>query len=336
MINIFDIEDNKISTDLSGYPTVFMGKTGDGKTDSLNRYLRSVAPKGKVPLFLEFEDRYKAVKNLRAIRIYSMSDLLQVVAQLKNPKAKEVYSGIVFDTADKFEDMVNKYIATNKEVEITEDIGFGKGKRYLNGQIGIIQEIRNLGFPVHFTIQLFEKSDIISKKTWYQTNLNSVTKDKIFSDAFLVGSVTLDKKAKDPLNSDRLVSFLATSEYPELKDGFAGLPKSMHVMELKDEMTKLFNQKYDADDLVNTEVMEVIEEKDKFSDVIEKGKDLGNKLMNAGYTNDAINVLKTNLGVVEEEGNRVRNFTDLIENQIDLAKVVVLELQKLVDKYGIE
>ena len=335
MVNIFDIEDNKISTDFSGYPVVFMGKTGDGKTDSLNRYLRSVAPEGKVPLFLEFEDRYKAVKNLRAIRIKSIPELLQVVSQLRNPKAKELYSGVVIDTADKFEDMCNKYIATNKEVEITEDIGFGKGKRYLNAQVGIITEIRNLGFPVHFTVQLFEKSDIITKRTWYQTNLNSVTKDKIFSDAFLVGSVSIDKKSKNPQKSDRLISFLSTQEYPELKDGFSGLPKSLHVMELKDELNKLFDETYDASDLVQKEVMEVIEETDKFEDVIERGKQLGNLLVENGHTNDAMNVLKTNLGVVEEEGNRVKNFGDLIENQIDLAKVVVIELEKLVEKYGL-
>ena len=335
MINILDLEDNKISTDFSGYPVVFMGRTGDGKTDSLNRYLRSVAPEGKVPLFIEFEDRYKAVKNLRAVRVYSISDLLQLVAQLKNPKAKELYSGVVFDTADKFEDMCNKFIANNKEVEITEDIGFGKGKRYLNAQVGIITEIRNLGYPVHFTVQLFDKSDIMTKKEWKQTNLNSVTKDKIFSDAFLVGAVTIDKKAKDPQNSDRLISFLSTSEYPELKDGFAGLPKSMHILEVKSEIEKLFNSKYDSNELVKKEVMEVIEEKDKFSDVIEKGKELGNKLAEGGYLNDAMNVLKTNLGVVEEEGNRVKNFGDLIESQIDLAKVVVIELEKLVDKYNL-
>lgn len=103
------LEENKISTDFSGYPVVFMGATGDGKTDSMNRYLRSVAPEGKVPLFIEFEDRYKTIKNIMAQRVYSMSDILTIVAQLKNPKVRERFSGVVFDTADKFNNMVNKY-----------------------------------------------------------------------------------------------------------------------------------------------------------------------------------------------------------------------------------
>ena len=78
MINLMNLEDNKISTDLSGYPVVFMGATGDGKTDSLNRFLRSVAPDGKVPLFIEFEDRYKTIKNIRAQRVYSMTDVFTI------------------------------------------------------------------------------------------------------------------------------------------------------------------------------------------------------------------------------------------------------------------
>ena len=123
MINLMNLEDNKISTDISGYPVVFMGATGDGKTDSLNRFLRSVAPDGKVPLFIEFEDRYKTIKNIRAQRVYSMTDVFTIVSQLKNPKVRERFSGVVFDTADKFNNMVNKYIEEMKEVTIVEDIG---------------------------------------------------------------------------------------------------------------------------------------------------------------------------------------------------------------------
>lgn len=93
MINLMTLEDNKISTDFSGYPVVFVGATGDGKTDSMNRYLRSVAPEGKVPLFIEFEDRYATIKNIRAQRVYSMTDILTIVSQLKKPKDTRTFFG---------------------------------------------------------------------------------------------------------------------------------------------------------------------------------------------------------------------------------------------------
>lgn len=333
MIDLLNLEENKISTDFSGYPVVFMGQTGTGKTDSMNRYLRSVAPEGKVPLFIEFEDRYKAVKNLMAQRVYSIPDVLQILGQLQNPKVRERFSGVVFDTIDKFEEMANKYIATNKEVEITEDIGFGKGKRYLNAQVGIITEIRNLGLPVHFTVQLHEKNDIMTKKTWYQTKLNDVTKNQIFPDAFLVGVVALDTKAKQPESSDRLITFKATPSYPELKDGFGGMPVVTHVMDLKTEMEKLFKGRYDEKELTSDKVLEEIKADMTFQEIVKLGQDLGNKLVAGGHMEDAMNVLKIDLGAFED--GRPKTFADLIESQIDLAKVVMLKLQELVNKFGL-
>ena len=86
MIDLLKLEENKISTDFSGYPVVFMGETGDGKTDSLNRYLRSVAPEGKVPLFVMFEDRYKTIQNIMAIRVHSIPDVLARGCRLCNQR----------------------------------------------------------------------------------------------------------------------------------------------------------------------------------------------------------------------------------------------------------
>jgi hypothetical protein len=333
MIDLLNLQENKVSTDLSGYPVVFLGQTGDGKTDSLNRYLRSVAPEGKVPLFIELEDRYKAIPNLMAQRCYSIPDILSIVSQLKNPKARERFSGVVFDTMDKFEEMANRYIATNKEVEITEDIGFGKGKRYLNAQIGIITEIRNLGLPVHFTAQIYEKTDIISKKTTYQTKLNEVTKAQMFHDAFLVGLVKLDTKVKDPLSSDRVITFRKDDSYLDLKDTF-GLPKEMHIKDIKTNLNNLFNNKYNPSDLTIEKALEEVIENETFESVKLKGIELGSKLVSAGLLAEAMNVLKTNIG--SHEDGTVKTFNDLVETQIDLAKTVVMRLEELASKHNVK
>jgi hypothetical protein len=333
VIDLMNLQENKISTDLSGYPVVFLGQTGDGKTDSLNRFLRSVAPEGKVPLFIELEDRYKAIPNLMAQRCYSIPDILSVVAQLKNPKLRERFSGVVFDTMDKFEEMANRYIAANKEVEITEDIGFGKGKRYLNAQIGIITEIRNLGLPVSFTAQIYEKTDIITKKTTYQTKLNDVTKAQMFHDAFLVGLVKLDTKAKDPLNSDRLITFRKDDSYLDLKDTF-GLPKEMYVSDIKSNLNKLFNNKYSASDLTADKALEEVVESETFESVKAKGIELGSKLVAAGFLDEAMNVLKINIGSYDD--GTVKSFDTLVETQIDLARTVVIRLEDLASKHNVK
>ena len=53
MIDIFNIQENKVTEDLLAYPQIIMSKTtGQGKTWSMNEFLRSISPEGKKPLFL--------------------------------------------------------------------------------------------------------------------------------------------------------------------------------------------------------------------------------------------------------------------------------------------
>lgn len=333
MIDLMNLEENKVSVDLNGYSMVFEGETGDGKTYSVNKFLREIAPEGKVPLFIMLEDRYKAIPNIMAIRVYSVSDIISVYNQLKNPAIRNKFSCVVIDTADKLEELNNRYIASQKGVEITEDIGYGRGKRYLNGRMGIIADIRNLGLPVHFIAQLYKKVDINTNKTTYQTKLNDVTKAQIFHDAFLVGRIYMDNKSKDPLNSDRMISFKKTSEFVELKDGF-GLPPQMYMGELKKNLEAVFENKFDASQLTQDKVLEevAIDTVEDFEKIIAKGNELGQKLFENGYGNDATQVLKVNLSLGEDD---MKTLSDLVPSQIDVAKVVVMQLEDLVKNYNL-
>ena len=333
MIDLMNLEENKVSVDLNGYSMVFVGETGDGKTYSVNKFLKEIAPEGKAPLFIMLEDRYKAIPNIMAIRVHSVSDLISVYNQLKNPKIREKFSCVVIDTADKLEELNNRYIASQKQVEITEDIGYGKGKRYLNGRMGIIGDIRNLGLSVHFIAQLYKKTDINTNKTTYQTKLNEVTKAQIFHDAFLVGRISMDNKSKDPLNSDRLISFKKTSEFVELKDGF-GLPAQMHMGDLKKNLESVFENKFDSSQLTQDKVLEEVNigSVEEFEELIKKGNALGQKLFENGYGNDATQVLKVNLSLGEDD---MKTLSDLVPSQIDVAKVVVMQLEDLVNNYNL-
>lgn len=334
IIDLMNLQENKVSVDLNGYSMVFVGETGDGKTYSVNKFLRDIAPEGKVPLFIMTEDRYKAIPNIMAIRVHSVSDIVSVVNQLKNPKVRERFSCVVIDTADKFEEMNNRYIASSKNVEITEDIGYGKGKRYLNGKMGVISDIRNLGLTVHFIAQLYKKTDINTNTVTYQTKLNEVTKAQIFHDAFLVGRIYMDNKAKDPLNSDRLISFRKTSEFIDLKDGF-GLPTQIKVGDLKKTIEDTFKTRFDESELTTDKVLEEVKDGgiEEFKKIIEKGNELGEKLFTNGYGNDATQVLRVNLCSQDDE--ELKTLNDLVPSQIDLAKVVVMKLEELVNGYNL-
>lgn len=324
MINLLNLEENKVSTDLTQYPMVWMGETGDGKTYSMNKFLTEISPKGKKPLFLMFEDRHKKIPGIMAQRIHSVSDLTSVVSQFKNPKVREKFSCVVFDTIDKFEEMASRYTAANKEVEIIEDLNFGKGKRYLNGIMGITTELRNLGVTVHFIAQAYTNTDIMTKETTVQTKLKDVTKAQIFHEAFLVGLIK-----KKPDSDERIITFKKTSLFKELKDSF-NLPEFIDVSNLKLEFEKSFDG-IDSSMLTTEKTITEVEETQTFEDVKNRGLELGGLLAQNGYLEEATNILKTNIGTNDDGSPKM--FDSLLESQIDLAKVVVLKLEELVTKH---
>lgn len=331
--NLLDLTPNKVSRDYSGYPVVFLGETGDGKTDSINRFLISVAQNGKVPLFIALEDATMIVPNIRAVRVHDESELLQVYNQLKNPQLKDIYSCVVIDTADKFEQMNKFYIQNKKEVDIIEDIGYSKGKKYLKSASGIVNEIRNLGYPVHFTAQLYKTTDFNTNKVIYKTKLDEATTQQMFHDAFLVGCVSLDMKSKDPLTADRLITFRKTDAYPDLKDKF-GLPISMHVGELKDKLDEVFKNRYKDSELKDESLIEEIKESETFEEVKAKGMSYGALLAENGKLDEAMFILKTEIG--QDDSGNPKTLNDLSPAQIDVAKVVTIKLEELVSKYNLK
>ncbi len=326
MINLLNLEPNKVSTDLSQYPMVWMGETGDGKTYSMNKYLTEISPEGKVPLFLMFEDRHKKIAGIMAQRVRSISDLYSVVSQFKNPKVKEKFSCVVIDTVDKFEEMASRYTASNKEVEIIEDLNFGKGKRYLNGIMGIVSEFTKLGVTVHFITQAYTNTDIITKEKTVLTKLKDVTKAQIFHEAFLVGLIK-----KSPDSEERIITFKKTDIHRELKDSF-NLPDYIEISNLKNEIEKSF-ENIDPSMLTTEKTMVEVSEEVDFESIKKKGSELGELLVNSGYLEEAMNVLKTTIGM-DENGN-AKMFDSLVESQIDTAKLVTLKLEELVNKYNL-
>jgi hypothetical protein len=330
MQNLFDLQENKISTSLTGYSMVIMGETGDGKTFSLDKILRSLSDGKKKPLFIMLEDRYQHIPNIMALRVHNIPELLTYVAQLKSPKAKELYSCIVFDTADKLDTMIEKYVAQSKEVEITGELNFGAGNKYIKSRLFFIDELRNDGWTVHFVTQCWKNTNIITQKTSYDHKLNKETWAKISHDAYLIGYL-----GKDPSNpKERMLTFEKTSELVNLKDSI-GLPKTIKASEFRTVLEKsilnIEGAVFTKEETINTKAEEV-----DFEAVKTRGMELGQLLASKGYLEDAMNVLKVNLGYKDDKNTQPKMFDDLLPAQAELAQVVVLELEKLITKYGLK
>lgn len=118
-IDIFSIQPHEVSRDLSGYTVMFYGEPKTGKT--------STAAKFPKALLLAFEIGFLTLSGAKAQPINKWSEFKQVLKQLKDEKAHELYSNIVIDTADIAYDLCEKYVCNQAGVSAINEIPYGQG-----------------------------------------------------------------------------------------------------------------------------------------------------------------------------------------------------------------
>lgn len=326
MINLLELQPNKVSVDLTQYSTVWMGDTGVGKTTTLMRFLKELYP-DKDPLFLEFEDRFQNIPGIMAVKIDTMADLKSIIGQLRNPEFKKRFSCIVIDTLDKFEESCERYVLENRDAEILKDVGaFGEGSLRFKSALRNIGVIQSLGYTVHFIAQSSHSKDFDTKKESDALKLNKNTFSYCREAAFLVGYMYADTKG------ERIITFKKSDKYPDLKDTF-GLPEKINVKDLKSVWTKAVED-LGGDFTTNEKTIDKTAPVEDFEAIKAKGVELGGLLASNGHLAEATAVLQKNLGL-DDNGN-VKMFDTLRDTQLDLTKVIVMELEELVQKFGIK
>lgn len=323
--NLLDLQENRVSVDLTQYSTVIMGDTGVGKTTTLMKFLEELTP-GKKPFFLEFEDRFQNIPGIMAVKINTMSDLKSVIGQLNNPILKEKFSCIVIDTLDKYEEFCERYVLENRDAEILKDVGaYGEGSLRFKSALRNIGILQNLGYTVHFIAQSTHSKDFDTKKESDSLKLNKNTFSYCREAAYLVGYMYAEK-------NERFITFKKNDKYPDLKDTF-GLPEKVNVKDLKSTWSNTI-EKLGGDFTTMEKTINKMMPVENFEEIKAKGIALGGLLASNGHLSEATAVLQRNLGL-DDNGN-VKMFDSLRDTQLDLTKVIVMELEELVNKFEIK
>lgn len=98
-------------------------------------------------LILATELGTNAIDNLSVVPILKWTDVKQVLKQLRDPKARELYNTITFDTISIAADLVEKYICSRENVDNIRDIPFGQGFKMVAKELqDVLREITLLGF----------------------------------------------------------------------------------------------------------------------------------------------------------------------------------------------
>lgn len=324
MFDLTKLEENKVSVDLAQYSMVWMGDTGVGKTTSLMKFLQELDP-DRQPFFLEFEDRYQNIPGIMAVKINTMPDFKSVIAQLKNPALKQKFSCIIVDTLDKYEEFCERYVLENRDAEILKDVGaYGEGSLRFKSALRNIGILQSLGYTVHEIAQSVTQKDFDTKQESDALKLNKNTFSYCREAAFLVGYLWAE-------GLDRFITFKKSTRYPDLKDTF-GLPEKINVKDLKDVWTKAIELSA-GEFVTTTKTVDKEKKSENFEAIKARGVELGGLLATHGRLDEATAVLRNNLGI-DDDGN-VKMFDTLRESQLELTKVIVMELEELCTKYSL-
>ena len=138
-IDIFNVKPHAVSRDMRGYSVFLYGGWKTGKTTTAVKF-----PKH---FLLAFEKGYSAIPGAMAQPINSWSEFRQVLRQLKEEQAKEMFETIILDTADIAYDYCVKYICANNNVDSVGDIPYGKGYGLVEKEFDeCLRQIVQLGY----------------------------------------------------------------------------------------------------------------------------------------------------------------------------------------------
>lgn len=150
-IDIFNLQKTVISKDLSGKYILLYSKPKVGKT--------SFAAQIEKNLILATELGTNAIDDLNVVPIMKWTDVKQVLKQLRDPRAREMYNTITFDTISIAADLVEKYICSREGVDSIRDVPYGQGWKMVAKELQeTLREITMLGFGILLICHSKEKA----------------------------------------------------------------------------------------------------------------------------------------------------------------------------------
>ena len=164
---------------------------------------------------LAFEKGYSAIPGAMAQPINSWSEFKQVLRQLKDDKAKEMFETIIIDTGDIAYDYCTKYICANNNADTVSDIPFGKGYGLIEKEFDeCLRKIVQMGYGL--VIISHETDKTFTDESGKQFNKIVPTLDKRANNviARMCDLIGYTRSVTDEAGNEKVLMFLrGTSRY---------------------------------------------------------------------------------------------------------------------------
>lgn len=326
-MDIFNLEGNVVSKDLSNYTSILYAPAKFGKTS----FAVNMFPKH---LILGWEIGWKGIKGAKAVPMRKWSDCAKLTRQLKDERAKAMYDVLIIDTMDLMYEAALKHILAINGVDSINKIGFGQGYTQLDNLIrDQLLEWTRLGYSLFFISHSTNKEEEIeladgTKETIerYVPTLNKRCFNLVnkFVDNIFFGNILLDENRKEQrtLFTRETIYYKAGSRFRFLPDR---LPLDVDAVNKAIEEALL---KEDDSEVEVEDIPMALEER-AFDEVKEEVTEL---VMNKFYPNDLMDEVNK---IVEKSAGIGVKVNDMVESQVDLLEEILIKLQDRADELGL-
>lgn len=320
MIDILNIEPTKVSKDLQGKYILIYGAPKVGKTS-----FSVQMPKN---LLLGFEHGFNALGGIKAVDIDKWTTFKQVIRQLRQPEAKEMYSTITIDTATIAYTMCEDFICTQQNINRIGDLPYGAGYGLVEKEFqDCLRQITQMGYG----IVLIAHSVPRVEKTPEGSEIEIVSPDlpkrgyKVINQLVdIIGYIDIiwDKEGNEKrvLYTRKTSQIMAGSRFKYLK---SIIP--FGYKELTDAIAEAVEKEANENGSTLVDHEEEKEETERtFIEIREEAREIWEKLVKT----DKSNVEKLNKIIIDTFGKQIK-LSEITENQKDLFEIVLAEMKEI-------
>lgn len=323
-IDILSLKPTTISRDLKGKFVCIYSLPKVGKTSMACQF-----PKN---LLLGFEHGWNAIAGAMAVDITKWADYKQVLRQLEQPAAREMYDTITIDTVGLAWQMCEDFVCAQNGVQKISDIPWGGGYTACKKEFeNCLRKITQLGYGLvviaHVERRIEKRADdseveilgpAIPKRAYEIVNQ--------LVDIIGYIDITWDEEGNSErwLYTRKTPTVMAGSRFkylePKIKFGYNEL-----VNAISDAIDKA--EKLDGAMVVD-KTERIIEEALDYNAIRAEASALWKQLVGEGENANA-EMAKTILKKVEMIFGRTMKLSEITEDQVDLFNLVVIEMRDL-------
>ena len=323
-IDILSLKPTTISRDLKGKFVCIYSLPKVGKTSMACQF-----PKN---LLLGFEHGWNAIAGAKAVDITKWADFKQILRQLEQPAAREMYDTITIDTVGLAWQMCEDFVCAQNGVQKISDIPWGGGYTACKKEFeNCLRKITQLGYGLviiaHVERRIEKRADdseveilgpAIPKRAYEIVNQ--------LVDIIGYIDITWDEEGNSErwLYTRKTPTIMAGSRFkylePKIKFGYNEL-----VNAISDAIDKA--EKLDGATVVDKSER-IIEEALDYNAIRAEASALWKQLVGEGENANA-EMAKTILKKVEMIFGRTMKLSEITEDQVDLFNLVVIEMRDL-------